>query len=119
MNYRNHGDYGNYSRRGVPGSGRGRGRYGRRGVPGTGRGRYSGGDEGEEMMNEMYSTYQEYAEGREEYGRGNYGAKKDTMESLDCMMQSVVDFIEMLKKDASSQEEVELIQKYTEEISEL
>lgn len=115
MNYRNHGEY---DRRGIPGSGRGR-RYGRRGVPGTGRGRYRGDDNGEEMMDEMYGAYREYSDGREEYRRGNYGAKKDTMESLECMMESVVDFIAMLKKNADSQEEIELIQKYTEEISEL
>lgn len=117
MNYRNHGD--EYGRRGVPGSGRSR-RYGRRGVPGTGRrGRYSGEDDSEEMMNEMYGAHREYRRGKEEYRRGNYGAKDDTMESLECMMESVVDFIEALKKNADSQEEVELIQKYTEEISEM
>lgn len=115
MNYRNYGNYnegyGNYGRRGVPGSGRGRGRR-----------RYSeagGGYQGEEMINEMYEGYQGYSAGKEEYGRGNYGAKEDTMKSLDYMLQSVTDFIEMLKHDASSQEEMQLIQKYTREISEM
>lgn len=118
MNYREYGNEYNYDereqygRRGVPGSGRGRSRrYSRRGVDR----KY----QGEEMMNEMYEAYQNYSEGREEYSRGNYGAKSGTMKSLDYMLQSVVEFIEMLKEDASSQEEMQLIQKYTREISEM
>ena len=35
------------------------------------------------------------------------------------MLQSVTQFIEMLKQDAGSQEEMELIKKYTREISEM
>lgn len=120
MNYRNYGEYndgyGNYrdeeyGRRGVPGSGRGRRRYSKRGVDS----KY----QGEEMLQEVYGNYQDYSDGKEEYGRGNYGAKSGTMKSLDYMMKSVVDFIEMLKEEASSQEEVQLIQKYTKEISEM
>lgn len=103
----------NYGRRGVPGSGRGRS-YGRRGVPGTGR-RYSG----EDTMNEMYEAYQDYSEGKEETMNGNYGAQEDTLKSLDYMLKSVVKFIEMLKNDASSQEEIDLIQKYSKKISEM
>ena len=112
MNYRAYGneygeDYGTYSRRGVPGSGRGRGRrYSRRGMDR----KYSG----QEMMDEMYGAYEDYSEGRERYGH-----HPSTMKSLDYMLKSVVEFIEMLKEDASSQEEVQLIQKYTREISEM
>lgn len=113
MNYRNHGEYG---RRGVRGTGRGR--YSRRGMTGTGRGRYNG-DDSEEMMNEMYDAHTEYMRGKEEYRRGNYGAKDDTMESLECMLESVVDFMKMLKKNADNQEEVELISEYAEKISEM
>lgn len=102
-------DYGNYGRRGVPGTGRGRG-YATRG-----RGRYRGDD----MMDEMYGAYQDYSEGKEEYNRGNYGAKQDTMKSLDYMLKSVVEFIEMLKEDASSQEEIDLIKHYSKKISEM
>ena len=88
--------------------------YGRRGVPGTGR-RYSG----EDTMNEMYEAYQDYSEGKEETMNGNYGAQEDTLKSLDYMLKSVVKFIEMLKNDASSQEEIDLIQKYSKKISEM
>ena len=94
--------------------------YGRRGVKGTGRGRSRGGRyRGEEMMDEMNYHYGNYSEGREEYGRGNYGAKQDTIKSLEYMMESVVDFIEMLEQDATSQEEINIIKKYTKKISEM
>lgn len=122
MRYREYGEYGeygndNYGRRGVPGTGRRyrESSYGRRGVPGSGRGRYRG----EETMNEMYEAYKDYSDGREEVNMGNYGAKGETMKSLDYMMKSVVEFIEMLKKDAGSQEEMQLIQEYTRQISEM
>ena len=74
---------------------------------------------GEEMLDEMGEHYSRYAEGKEDMNMGNYGAHSSTMKSLEYMLESVVDFIEMLKKDANSQEEVELIKKYTREISEM
>lgn len=120
MNYREYGEnyneggygrgeYGNYSY----------GEYGRRGVPGTGRGRgrrrYSeSGNYSGEAMEEMYGAYQEYSEGRERYGNN-----PSTMKSLDYMLKSVKQFLEMLKEDAGSQEEMQLIQKYTREISDM
>lgn len=110
MDYRG---YGNYGRRGVAGSGRGRyneGSYSRRGVPGSGRGRYRG----EDMMEEMYSAYQDYSEGRD-----NYGAEPETMKSLEYMLKSVVQFIGMLEEEASSPEEIEMIKHYSRKISEM
>lgn len=112
MNYRGYseGGYsevgygeGGYGRRGVPGSGRGRGRY-------SARGNYRG----HEMLEEMQEHYGNYSEGKEMYGN-----KQATMKSLEFMLESVADFIEMLKEDAGSQEEVKLIKKYTKEISEM
>lgn len=115
MNYREYGNYeedryneGSYGRRGVPGSGRGRRRY-------SARGNYRG----HEVLEDMYNNYGEYSDAREEYSRGNYGAKQGTMKSLEYMLESVVEFVEMLKEDASSQEEVQLIKKYTKQISEM
>lgn len=102
-------EYGNYGRRRRDG----RGRYMERGV------NRGGNYRGDEMLDEMHEHYQRYSDGREEMTMGNYGAHSGTMKSLEYMLESVVDFIEMLKKDASSQEEVELIQKYTREISEM
>ena len=107
-----YGEYGNY----------GEDSYGRRSR--DSRGRYSarGYDakyRGDEMLEDMKYSYGAYSEGREQYGRGNYGAKEDTMKSLNYMLQSVVQFMEMLEQDASSQEEVDLIKKYTKKISEM
>ena len=79
------------------------------------RGRYMG----DEMMNDMHEAYRDYSDGREEMNMGNYSAKDDTMKSLEYMMQSVVQFIEMLEKDAKSQEEIEIIKDYTRQISEM
>lgn len=82
--------------------------YGRRGVPGSGRGRYRG----EEMMDEMYSNYGEYSEGRD-----NYGADQETMKSLEKMLDSVKKFMKHLEKEASSQQEVEMIKETANEIA--
>ena len=106
-------EYGTYGRRRRDS----RGRYMERG--GSRGGSRGGNYRGEEMLDEMNEHYSRYSEGKEDMNMGNYGAHSSTMKSLDYMLQSVVDFIEMLKKDASSQEEVELIQKYTREISEM
>ena len=116
MNYR---EYGEEYSEGYGARGRARRRDSRGRYMERGRGRGRGNYRGEDMIDEMYENYQEYSEGREEYNRGNYGAHSTTMKSLDYMLQSVVEFIEMLKKDASSQEEMELIKKYTREISEM
>ena len=110
MNYRGYGNYDreDYGRRQRDS----RGRYMARG---RGRGNYRG----DEHMEEMYEAYQEYSEGREEYNRGNYGAKEDTMKSLEYMLESAVNFFEMLKQDAGSQEEIQLIKHYSKKISEM
>ena len=88
------------------------------------KGRYMGNRRGESyrgqrVLDEMYDGYRNYSDGREEYNRGNYGAKGETMRSLEYMLGSVTDFIEMLQHDAGSQEEVDMIKKYTRRISEM
>lgn len=88
-----------------------RGRYMERGVDA----RYRG----EEPLNDMHDNYRGYMEGREEYNRGSYGAKHDSMEALKYMLESAVDFFEMLKQDANSQEELELVKKYANKINEI
>ena len=113
--------YGNYGRREEYMDG-GQTRYGRRSRDSRGRYREDGrhgGYRGHDMIDEMHEHYGAYSEGREEYSRGNYGAKEDTMKSLEYMLESVVDFVEMLKEDASSQEEINLIKHYTKKISEM
>lgn len=121
MRYRGYGNdsymEGNYGRRMRDSRGRYMDEaYGRRGVDA----KYREGDvRGDKLLDEMYQSYGEYSEGREEYGRGNYGAKEDTMKSLDYMLQSVEDFFKHLKKEASSQEEVEMIRETARKISEM
>ena len=84
--------------------------YGRRG--------YDARYRGEGMIDNMYQAYQGYSDGRE-YGRGSYGHNEETTKNLEYMMGSVVDFVNMLKQDAGSQEEMEIIKKYTKQISEM
>lgn len=113
MNYGNYGgDYRN-DRRGSYGrrTRDSRGRYTARG----GRGRYRGGD----RLDDMRDMYDEYTDMKEEYGRGNYGAKGESLRQLDEMLQGITEFIECLKEEADSEEEMDLIQKYSRKISEM
>lgn len=121
MRYRESYNEDSYGRRGVPGSGRGRYRdgsysesYGRRGVPGTGRYR---GEEGDIMLDDMYGNYQAYSEGKEAYNRGNYGAKEDSMKSLQYMLQAMEDFGMYLMEDADSEEERNMIKQTLKKMS--
>ena len=119
-NYGNYGrdSYGEYSESGSYGrrSRDSRGRYmegssyGRRGVKGTGRGRYRG----EEMMDEMAYHYGNYNEGREQYG-----ADEETMKSFKYMLKSFKDYYKHLKEEASSQQEVKMLEDVAREISEM
>lgn len=84
--------------------------YGRRGVKGTGRGRYRG----EEMMDEMAYHYGNYNEGREQYG-----ADEETMKSFKYMLKSFKDYYKHLKDEASSQQEVKMLEDVAREISEM
>lgn len=106
--------YGNY--------GRGYNEYGRRGGYNEygarsrdSRGRYKGHDN----IDDMYEAYGNYEDGRQEYNRGNYSAKDGTLKSLEYMLESMVDFVEMLKSEAGSQEEMELIRRYTQQIAQM
>ena len=85
--------------------------YNRRGVDR----RYRGG----EHIDRMYNNYNNYEYGREEYNRGNYNAKNDTLKSLEYMLESATDFFMMLKSEANSPEEMQLIKEYTKKISEM
>lgn len=67
----------------------------------------------------MYDNYGRYEDGRNEYNRGNYGTKNETLTSLKYMLESMEDFVKMLKSEAGSQEEMQLIREYTKKISEM
>lgn len=101
----------NYGRRGVPGSGR-RYRegasYGRRGVPGTGKYR------GEDIMEDMMEQYGNYSEGKE-----MYGADQETMKSFKYMLKAFKDYYKHLKQEASSQEEVDMLEDTAREMMEM
>ena len=103
----NYNEGGNYGRRGVPGTGRGRGRY---------RGGYSG---PEEHLNEMHEHYGAYSESRGAAEAGNYGAEQDSKKALEYMLESVCQFMEMLEREAGSQEEAQMIKKYARKIGEM
>lgn len=83
-----------------------RGRYMARG-----RGRYRA----HEPMEEMMEHYEAYSEGREQYGHEDKG----TMKALEYMLEAGVDFFEMLKEEAGSQEELQMIKHYAKKISEM
>ena len=113
-NYGNYDNYGEYDRSyggGRRRDSRGRymegGSYGRRGVKGTGRGRYRG----EEMMDEMAYHYGNYNEGREQYG-----ADEETMKSFKYMLKSFKDYYKHLKEEASSPQEVKLLEETAREM---
>jgi len=67
----------------------------------------------------MHESYGAYREGREQYNRGNYGAEQDTMKSLDYMLKSVKQFMQMLSKDAGSEEEMRMIKRTAQEIGDM
>ena len=91
-----------------------RGEYGRRGVPGTGRGRYRGND----AMMEMQESYDEYNEAYDEAMNGNYGAEGGMVKSAEAIMRSVTEIVEELS-EADVPEVKHIIQKYAKKISEM
>lgn len=95
------------------------GPYGRR--QRDGRGRFMTGRRyrGHDVIDEMSEHYGRYSDSKNELGRGNYGAKEDTMKSLGYMLQSVEDFFGMLAEDATSQEEMDMIRDTARRISEM
>ena len=113
MMYRGYNYDDSYGRQGVKGTGpysryRENNTYGRRGVPGTGRGRYRG----EELIDDMYKNYQEYSDGKEMYGADN-----ETMESFKYMVKSFRDYYKHLKENASSNEEMQILDQAIEEMA--
>jgi len=103
MNYGNYGRYGNYN---AGGNYNEYNDYGRRGVDSKYR--------GHEYMDRMYQEYGRYEEGRE-----RYGANEDTKKSLKYMLQSMEDFARMLKSEAQSQEEVQMIRETAQRIAQM
>lgn len=112
MNYGNYG-YGNYGNYGRGSYGRdyreynGYGdNYGRRG--------YDAKYRGYEHLDRLYGDY-----GRYEDGKNRYGANEDTKKSLSYMLESMENFARMLKEDAKSQEEVQMIRETAQRIAQM
>lgn len=110
INMRYRGNYGRNMRNS-------RGRYmdnGSYGGDNYGRDNYGRNYSGEEMFDEMMEQYGNYSE-----SRNRYGSKQSTLESLNYMLQSVVEFMGMLKQEAGSKEEVDLIKRYAQTLSDM
>lgn len=93
--------YGNYGNYGEYNDG-----YGRRGIDSKYRG-YG-------HLDRMYNEYGNYS-----YGRERYGANEDTKRSLEYMLRSMEDFARMLKEEAQSQEEVQMIKQTAQRIAQM
>lgn len=105
--YGNYGNYGNdYGRYGNEYGNYGHENYGRRGVDSKYRG-YG-------HLDRMYNEYGNYS-----YGRERYGANEDTKKSLEYMLRSMEDFARMLKEEAQSQEEVNMIKQTAQRIAQM
>lgn len=71
--------------------------------------------QGHEMIDDMSQQYGTYMDGR---SSGNYNGP-ETTKALEYMLESMVDFVDMLKQEAGSQEEMDMIRHYTKKISEM
>lgn len=110
--YSDYGDYGAYGEYGEYGDS-----YGRR--MRDSRGRYMdysarGNYRGDEMMDDMNREYHNYSDYRDSYGAG-----EPTTKSLTRMLQSLEDFMRMLKNEAKSEKEMQMIKESARKISEM
>jgi len=112
-----YGNYGNYGRNSY---GENYGNYGR-GSYGDNYGRrgYDAKYRGESALEAMRGNYRAYSASNESYGAGNYGSKEDSMKNLRYMLESAMDFFNMLKAEAKSQKELTLIHDYVNKINEM
>lgn len=99
MNYGNYGRYDSY------------GEYGRRG--------YDAKYRGDSYMEGMSGSYRNYEAARNEYNTGNYGAKEDGLKELEYMLHSLVKFAKIIKEEATSPEEQEIVRRHFMKISEM
>ena len=131
MRYGNYGEYGEgygegYGRRSRDSRGRYRGYseggYSERGTT-DGRDR-SRGSYGHYMpfpmyMDRMMDGMEGYMEGRDSYNRGNYGAKGQSIDSLEKMLEGIVAFVEDIQQDPEQKEEKEVVNHYIRKLREM
>lgn len=73
----------------------------------------------EDNIDTMFMNYRAYSENKEMNDRSVSSINKDSMMCLENMLISVVDFIKMLKTEASTQEEIDLIHKYIRKLNDM
>lgn len=73
----------------------------------------------EDSMDTMFMNYRAYSENKEPSERSLNSVNKDSMMCLENMLVGVVDFVKMLKNEASNQEEIDLIHKYIRKLNEM
>jgi len=96
-------DYGNYGRRYEPYGNYNE--YGRRG--------YDMKYRGNEYLGEMYDAYNRYSESK------NYGAHEDSKKGLEFMLKSAEDFFRMLRDDAQTPEEQNMIRQALQRMAQM
>lgn len=126
--------YGNYGEYNEGYEGYGRRRRDSRGRYMEGRYNERGGTDGRDRMRGSYGHYmpypevymdrmmdgmEGYMEGREQYNRGNYGAKGQTVESLEKMLEGIVAFVEDIQQDPEQKEEKEVVNHYIRKLKEM
>lgn len=90
-----------------------------------GRGGSRGGSYGHYMpypemyMDRMMEGMDGYMEGREQYNRGNYNGKDQSVESLEKMLEGIVAFVEEIQQDPEQQEEKEVVNHYIRKLKEM
>jgi len=89
-NYSNYSNYNNYGRRGVDAKYR-----------------------GHDYLERAYNDYSRYEEGR------RYGTGEETKKALEFMLRSMEDFARMLKEDAKSPEEQEMIRQALQRMAQM
>ena len=96
------------------------GDYNERGGRGRGRGNYGHYMPYPEVyMDRMMDGMEGYMEGREQYNRGNYGAKGQTIESLEKMLEGTHAFVGDILQDPEQKEAHEVVRHYIKEFQEL
>lgn len=117
-------EYEDYGRRSRDSRGRyTRGMYGERGTT-DGRDRMRGSygrymPYPEVYMDRMMDGMEGYMEGREQYNRGNYNGKDQSLESLEKMLEGIVAFVEDIQQDPEQKEEKEVVNHYIRKLKEI
>ena len=109
-----YGNYGNYGGRRAGYDTYGRDNYGEYGRDNYGRRGYDMKYRGHDQLDRMYNDYGRYME-----NSNRYGANEDTKKSLRYMLESMEDFARMLKEDAKSQEEIDMIRQTAQRIAQM